>query len=355
MEMTETYKKTLERSKEIEQDLLTHPKNYLVLTGDRPTGALHIGHYFGSLKNRVRLSKMGIPTMIVIADYQVLTDHDSFDRISQNTKNLVIDYLAAGLTPGDNMAIFPHSYVPEANQLLLPFLTLVTKSELERNPTVKTEIETAGLKSVNMGMFTYPVHQAVDILFCKANLVPAGKDQAPHLELARLIAKRFNDKFGSGVSIFPEPDILLSKSPAILGLDGLHKMSKSLGNTVLLSATEDETARLIKKATTDSTRLITYDPENRPAVSNLLLLISLCTGEDPNDIALSIGDKGSGALKARLTEALNEELRPLRNKRQELLKDPAYIRQVLLDGVQIARQKAIKALDEVRTVMNMII
>ena len=153
------------QSNKIEQDILVNPKKYRVLTGDRPTGRLHIGHYFGSLKNRVRLSKLGVPTMILIADYQVLTDHDAFDKISQNTKQLVIDYLAAGIEPGENVCIYPHSHVPEANQLMVPFLTLVSSAELDRNPTVKDEIIKSGMKSVNAGMLTYPVHQAVDILF----------------------------------------------------------------------------------------------------------------------------------------------------------------------------------------------
>ena len=135
-----TFAAAVERSKKIEEDIVKNPTKYRVLTGDRPTGRLHIGHYFGSLQNRVRLSKLGIPTMILIADYQVLTDHDAFDEISQNTKQLVIDYLAAGIEPGENVIIYPHSYVPECNQLMLPFLTLVTESELKRNPTVKEEI-----------------------------------------------------------------------------------------------------------------------------------------------------------------------------------------------------------------------
>ena len=175
--MSDTYQAAVETSKKIEADLQVNPKKYRVLTGDRPTGRLHIGHYFGSLQNRVRLSKMGVPTSILIADYQVLTDHDAFSEISQNTKQLVIDYLAAGIEPNDDVIIYPHSYVPEANQLMIPFLTLVSNAELNRNPTVKEEIQAAGLKSVNAGMYTYPVHQAVDILFCKGNVVPAGKDQ----------------------------------------------------------------------------------------------------------------------------------------------------------------------------------
>lgn len=350
-----SYEAAVERSKKIEADIKVNPKKYRVLTGDRPTGRLHIGHYFGSLQNRVRLSKMGVPTMILIADYQVLTDHDAFQEISQNTKQLVIDYLAAGIEPGEDVIIYPHSYVPECNQLMLPFLTLVSNAELSRNPTVKEEILSAGLKNVNAGMYTYPIHQACDILFCKGNVVPVGKDQLPHLELTRTIARRFNEKFSPKKPIFPEPQALLSKTPSILGLDGSQKMSKSRGNAIMLSATEDETASLIKKAKTDGERIITYDPVNRPEVANLLMLISLCTKEDPSAIAAKIGEGGGGMLKKTLTEALNEELRPLREERKRLEADPAYIKQVLTDGAKRARDIAIQTLDEVRTAMNMCI
>ncbi|MDY4851071.1 MAG: tryptophan--tRNA ligase [Paludibacteraceae bacterium] len=351
-----SYDTAVEISKKIEADIAINPAKYRVLTGDRPTGRLHIGHYFGSLQNRVRLSKLGVPTMILIADYQVLTDHDAYQEISQNTKQLVIDYLAAGIEPGENVLIYPHSYVPEANQLMVPFLTLVSNAELSRNPTVKEEIQAAGLKSVNAGMYTYPVHQAVDILFCKGNVVPVGKDQLPHLEMTRLIARRFNEKFcKNGNPVFPEPHALLSKTPSIMGLDGTQKMSKSRGNAIMLSATEDETAALIKKAKTDADRHITYDPENRPEVANLLMLIALCTGDAPQTIAERIGDGGGGMLKKMLTEALNEELRPLRERRRQLETQPDYIRQVLLDGSQRAREIAARTLDEVRTAMNMCI
>jgi len=349
----DTFDAALERSKKLEQDIQINPKKYKVLTGDRPTGRLHIGHYFGSLQNRVRLSKMGVPTYILIADYQVLTDRDVFSEISQNTKQLVIDYLAAGIVPSDEVFIYPHSYVPEANQLMLPFLTLVTNAELSRNPTVKEEILVSGLKSVNAGMYMYPVHQACDILFCKGNVVPVGKDQLPHLELTRSIARRFNEKFSPESPVFPEPQALLSKTPSILGLDGSQKMSKSRGNAIMLSATEDETAKLIKKAKTDGERFITYDPENRPEVANLLMIISLCTGEEPQAIAERIGDGGGGMLKNVMTEALNETLRPLRTERTKLESSPDYIRQVLLDGAKKARKIAIETLDEVRRVMNM--
>lgn len=351
--MSETYEAAVEISKKIEADLLVNPKKYRVLTGDRPTGRLHIGHYFGSLQNRVRLSKLGVPTSILIADYQVLTDHDAFSEISQNTKQLTIDYLASGIVPSDDVIIYPHSYVPEANQLMLPFLTLVTNAELSRNPTVKEEIQSAGLKSVNAGMYTYPIHQACDILFCKGNLVPVGKDQLPHLELTRNIARRFNEKFSPNAPIFPEPQALLSKTPHIMGLDGVQKMSKSRGNAIMLCSTEDETAALVKKAKTDADRNITYDPVNRPEVANLLMLISLCTEEAPEQIAARIGDGGGGMLKKMLTESLNEKLRPMREERKRLEASPDYIRKVLLDGSKKAREMAIKTLDEVRKAMNM--
>lgn len=359
LDINKSYEAAVVRSKKIEEDLVKNPKKYRVLTGDRPTGHLHIGHYFGSLQNRVRLANMGVPTMILIADYQVLTDHDAFDKISQNTKQLVIDYLAAGIDPSkQDVIIYPHSYVPEANQLMIPFLTLVSNAELSRNPTVKEEIQAAGLTNVNAGMYTYPVHQAVDILFCKGNVVPAGKDQLPHIEMARTIASRFNKKFCTDAGkepVFPLPEVLLSKTPMILGLDGSQKMSKSRGNAIMLSATEDETAKLIKKAKTDQDRNITYDPVNRPEVANLLSLISLCTGEEPESIAQRIGDGGGGMLKKVLTEAMNEKLRPLRQKRAQLEADPAYIRQVLLEGSAKAREIGIKTLEEVRERMNMVI
>lgn len=349
-----TFEATLERSRKLEQELQNHPQEYRVLTGDRPTGRLHIGHLFGSVQNRVRLHRLGVPTFIVIADYQVLTDRDTFDSISENVRQLTIDYMSAGIDPTDGKTfIFPHSHVPELNQLLLPFLTLVTNSELDRNPTVKEEITASGQKRINAGMYTYPVHQAADILFCKGSVVPVGKDQLPHLELTRTIARRFNDRFAGEKPVFPEPQPLLSEAPVILGLDGSQKMSKSRNNAVMLCAGEDETARLIRRAKTDSDRNIRFDPQNRPEVSNLLLLISLATGNRPEAVADEIGDAGSGKLKDFLTEAINEYLRPLRRRRKELEGNIDHVRQVLRNGVEAARKEAVRTLEEVREVMNM--
>src|SRR5918994_2968097 len=298
-----TFDEAVRRSQALRADFLKNPTRYRVLTGDRPTGPLHIGHYFGSLRNRVELQQLGIDTFIVIADYQVLTDRDSVETIPENVRDLVLDYLAVGLDPDSGHThIFCHSHVPALNQLLVPFLTLVGMGELDRNPTVKEEIDAAGLTAVNAAMYTYPVHQAADILFCKGDVVPVGKDQLPHLELTRKIARRFNQRFcEAGVPVFPEPDALLSDAPKILGLDGTQKMSKSRNNAVMLRADADETASLVKKAKTDSERTITYEPERRPEVANLLLLASLCTGEPPADIAARIGDGGSSSLKKLVT------------------------------------------------------
>ncbi|HEY2515690.1 MAG TPA: tryptophan--tRNA ligase [Polyangiaceae bacterium] len=355
-ERQDSFEASRQRSETLERDLRANPQKYRVLTGDRPTGALHVGHYFGSLLNRVRIQGLGVQTYIVIADYQVLTDREGTESIPANVRELVLDYLAAGLDPeSGRTAIFCHSQVPALNQLLLPFLTLVSMGELDRNPTVKEEIEAAGLTTVNAGMYTYPVHQAADILFCKGNVVPVGKDQLSHLELTRKIARRFNQRYAKKNAVFPEPSALLSEAPKILGLDGTQKMSKSRNNAIALGASADDTAKLIKRATTDTERRITYDPDKRPAVSNMLGLIALCTGETPEAVAERIGDGGGGALKAALTTALNDTLAPLRAKRAELAKDaPNVMRSVLGKGNAQANEVAERTLAEVRAAMNMV-
>ncbi|MBK7397941.1 MAG: tryptophan--tRNA ligase [Myxococcales bacterium] len=324
-------------------------KGFRVLTGDRPTGALHVGHLFGTLQNRVRIQDLGVETFIVVADYQVLTDRDTADAIEDNVRDVVLDYLAAGLDP-KRSTIFPHSHVPELNQLLLAFLPLVSMPELDRNPTVKEEIKAANLRTVNAAMYVYPLHQAADILFCKGNLVPVGKDQLPHLELSRKVARRFNERFSADV--FPPVHALLSDIPVVLGLDG-QKMSKSRGNAVLLKHTAEETAKLIKGAKTDSDRNIAYDPDGRPEVSNLLRLIAACTDDTPEAVAARIGDGGGGKLKATLTEALNAFLAPMRAERKRYEAAPDHLQSILRDGIVRAREVGEKTLREVRKAMNM--
>jgi len=319
-----------------------------VLTGDRPTGPLHLGHYFGSLQNRVRLAGDGADVFVLVADYQVLTDRDTAERLDEYVTGLVLDYLAIGIDPA-RATIFAHSAVPALNQLLLPFLSLVSVPELNRNPTVKDEIAHSRQSSVSGLMFSYPAHQAADILFCKAALVPVGKDQLPHVEVTRLIARRFNERYGH---TFPEPEAMLSRAPLLLGTDGT-KMSKSRGNSIAIRATADETARLIKGAKTDSVRTISYDPGGRPEVSSLVLLAALCLDADPAALAGEIGDGGAAALKKTVTEAVNERFAPIRARRAALAADPGHARAVLRDGCARAREIADATLEEVRTAMGM--
>lgn len=346
--MNDSFQAAEERSRELEKRLVEHPEKFRMLTGDRPTGALHIGHYFGSILNRVRLQESGADTWVIVADYQVITDREISGDIRGSVRDLLVDYLASGIDPAKS-TVFTHSTVPALNQLLLPFLSLVSVAELQRNPTVKDEAASAGITSINGLMLTYPVHQAADILFCKGNIVPVGKDQLPHIEQTRVVARRFNDKYGE---TFPEPDALLSPATSVLGLDGT-KMSKSRGNAIELRMSADETARLIKKAKTDSDRVITFDPVTRPEVSNLVQLVAWCEDVAPEQVAAELGDGGGGALKTRLTEAVNTYFAPLRARRAELAADPAYVDEVLAQGNARANQVADATLDEVRTKMGM--
>ena len=318
--------------------------NDRVLSGDRPTGPLHLGHYFGTLHNRVRLQDLGAELTLVIADYQVLTDRDLADHLTEYVEGLVLDYLAIGVDPA-RTTVFTHSAVPALNQLLLPFLSLVSVAELERNPTVKDEIAHSR-RAVGALMFTYPAHQAADILFGKATVVPVGQDQLPHLELTRTIARRFNDRYGD---VFPAPDALLSAAPLLLGTDG-RKMSKSRGNAIALGATADETARLLRGAKTDADRNIRYDPVNRPEVSSLVLLAALCLDRDPHAVAASVD--GAADLKRLVTDAVNGYFAPIRARRAEYAKDLGHVRGVLRAGNLRANEIADTTLEEVRTAMG---
>ena len=307
-----------------------------------------MGHYFGTIRERVALQNAGVTTRIIIADYQVITDRDTTANIADNVHNIVIDYLACGIDP-EKTIIFTHSAVPALNQLMLPFLSLVTESELMRNPTVKAEQEASGHALTGL-LLSYPVHQACDILFCKGNVVPVGKDQLPHIEQTRQIARRFNERYGH---VFPEPHGLLTDAVEIPGLDG-RKMSKSYGNAIALSATEEETAKLIKKSQTDSERMITFDKENRPGVSALLTTAALTTGRTEQDIAAEIGNDGAGALKRYVTESVNAYLAPIRERRRELEGQPEMVREILHEGNRRANEIANTTLDEVREAMGMV-
>jgi tryptophanyl-tRNA synthetase len=343
-----------ERSAEIEARLATDPSGFRVLTGDRPTGALHLGHYLGTLANRVRLQDDGVEVVLVVADYQVITDRDDTGDLPATVREVVLDYLAAGVDPA-RTTIFAHSAVPALNQLLLPFLSLVTTAEIERNPTVKAEAVAAAARQgrpMSGLLFTYPVHQAADILFCHGNLVPGGQDQLPHVEITRTIARRFNQRYAAAQPYFPEPDVLLAPARTVLGTDG-RKMSKSAGNALELRDDEDATARFVRRHRTDSERHVTYEPERRPEVANLLTLGAFAAGTTPEALADEVGAGGAGRLKHVVTEALVEHLRPLRARRRALAAgdgpDPL---DVLREGNARANAIADRTLADVRDLMG---
>ncbi|GGM07094.1 tryptophan--tRNA ligase [Nakamurella endophytica] len=334
------------RSADLERRIAADPGRFRVLTGDRPTGDLHLGHLLGSLANRVRLQDAGVPITVVIADYQVITDRDHVGPVRERVLGLLADYLAAGMDP-ERSVIFPHSAVPALHQLMLPLLSLVTDSELRRNPTVKAELADSG-RPLSGLLLTYPVHQAADILSMAGTVVPVGRDQLPHLELTRVLARRFNERYGP---VFAEPEPLLSAVPVLLGTDG-RKMAKSRGNSIALSATADETAAALRRARTDSLRTIDYDPVGRPEVSSLLDLAAALGGTDPVALAAEIGDGGAAELKRRATEAVNTALAPLRARRRELVADPGYLQGVLVDGIARASATAGETLAAVRRAMG---
>lgn len=347
---TTTVDAATERSREKAASIEDEPGRHRMLTGDRPTGDLHIGHYLSSLRSRVVLQDRGVDSFVLIADYQVITDRESVGQIKDNTLSLLADYLAAGIDP-ERSTIFAHSAVPQLNQLMLPFLSLVTQAELQRNPTVKDELMVSR-RPLSGLLLTYPVHQAADILFCKADVVPVGKDQLPHVEQTRVVARRFNTRYAAGAEVFPEPTALINDQQLILGVDG-QKMSKSRGNVIRLAATDDETAKLIRKARTDSEPTITYEPERRPEVANLLTIASGFTGKTPEALAEDLGSGGGSALKNLVTEAINEGLRAHRHRRKRIAEDRSQLIRILRAGNAKAEAVADKTLDEVRQAMSM--
>lgn len=282
------------RSADLEIEIARDPSRFRVLTGDRPTGALHLGHLLATLDSRVRLQDAGVDVVNVLADYQVIADRDDTGDLPAVVREVVLDYLAAGIDPARS-TVFAHSAVPALHQLMLPFLSLVTVAELERNPTVKAEAADAARRQ-GRGMsgllFTYPVHQAADILACHGNLVPVGQDQLPHLEVTRTVARRFNQRYAAARPYFAEPEALLTGSTTVLGDDG-SKMSKSRGNALELRASEDATAAFFRRARSDARREITYEPEGRPEVANLLRIGAHFVGTTPEALAGSVGGGSS--------------------------------------------------------------
>lgn len=323
-----------------------------ILTGDRPTGVLHLGHYVGSLRNRVKLQD-DYECFFIIADYQVLTDHlYGTEKIAQNIREIVLDYLSVGIDP-KRSAIFVQSMIPEIAELTMYFSMLVSLSRVQRNPTVKDEIKAAkiGKKELSYGFVGYPISQAADILTVRANLVPVGEDQLPHLEQTREIARTFNRIFGK---VFPVPEALLGEFPRLPGIDG-QKMSKSRNNAIFLKDSPEEVARKVMRAYTDPSRIHATDPGHLEGNVVFAYLDAFCPDQQELEELKSRYKKGTigdVVVKKRLIEILNAFLSPIREKRKELGANPKIVKEVLVDGIDKTRKEAKETLKLVREAMH---
>ena len=342
-------------------------KEKIILTGDRPTGRLHIGHYVGSLRRRVELQNSGLydKIFVFIADAQALTDNvDNPEKVRQNVIEVALDYLACGLDPAKS-TIFIQSQIAELCELSFYFMNMVTVSRLQRNPTVKAEIQLRNFDaSIPVGFFTYPISQTADIAAFKATTVPVGEDQEPMLEQARELVRRFNYIYGETLV---EPEILLPDNAACLrlpGTDGKAKMSKSLGNCIYLSDSADEVQKKVKGMYTDPDHLRVQDPgkvEGNPVFTYLDAFcrpehFGLYLPEYPNLDELKAhyqrGGLGDMKVKGFLNSIMQETLEPIRNRRKEFEKDIPAIYDMLKKGCDAAREVAAATLDDVRKAMK---
>lgn len=339
----------------------------VVLTGDRPTGRLHLGHYVGSLKRRVEMQNSGNykNMYVMIADAQALTDNaGNINKVRDNISEVALDYLACGLDP-EKVTIFIQSQIPELCELSFYYMNLVTVSRLQRNPTVKNEIQLRGFKqSIPVGFFTYPISQAADITAFKANLVPVGEDQLPMIEQTREIVRSFNSTYKE---VLVEPEAILpenSMCSRLPGLDGAAKMSKSLGNCIYLSDSSNDIKKKVQSMFTDPTHLRVEDPghtENNPV---FIYLDAFCKDEHFAAFLPAYqnlqelkdhyqrGGLGDGTVKKFLNEILQSELKPIRERREVLALDLGYIFKMLKHGSQKAEEVAAQTLQEVKTAMG---
>ena len=340
----------------------------VILTGDRPTGPLHIGHYVGSLKNRVRMQNEGDydEMYVFIADAQALTDNfDNPQKVKDNILEVALDYLAVGLDP-DKVTIFIQSEIPELTELTFYYMNLVTVSRLYRNPTVKSEIEQKGFEeSIPAGFLTYPVSQAADITAFKANVVPVGDDQLPMIEQTREIVRKFNRIYDE-VLVEPEAKIPESKNESrLIGTDGNAKMSKSLGNCIYLKDSEEEVRNKVFGMYTDPDHIKITDPGKIEGNVVFTYLDVFCKSDSFNKYLPEYnnldelkehyqrGGLGDVKIKKFLFEILNEELKPIRERRELLAKDPEKIKEILQEGTMRARKVAAETLKEVKTAMRL--
>ena len=327
-----------------------------ILTGDRPTGRLHIGHYFGSLKKRVEMQNSGIyDPYILIADVQALTDNfNNPEKVRKNIREVAIDYLSVGIDP-KKTTIYIQSMIPETAELTLYYSNLVTVARLERNPTVKTELsqkKNVFGDNITYGFLGYPVNQTADITTFEGELVPVGEDQLPLIEQAREIVRKFNSIYGN---VLKEPKAVLSNAKRIKGLDGNDKMGKSLGNAIYLSDSEEEITRKVMGALTDPNR-IKKDDLGNPDVCMVAYYHNLFTEkEEVKNICqeCKAGKRGCVKCKKELAKNIIEYLRPIREKREYYEKHPEEVDKILIEGTKKARKEAQKTLKKVKEAMKL--
>lgn len=326
-----------------------------ILTGDRPTGKLHLGHFVGSLKNRIKLQDE-YEQFVMLADVQALTDnYDNPQKVRDNILEVALDYLSVGIDP-DKTIIFIQSEIPQIAELTVFFMNLVTMARLIRNPTVKDEIKQKGFgDDVPVGFVNYPISQAADILFLKADLVPVGEDQKPMIEQTREIARKFNSIYGQ---VFPEPEALIGDFPRLIGTDGQAKMSKSIGNTIYLSDSAEEVDKKVMSMYTDPSRIHPTDPGKVEGNPVFIYLDAFAPNSEKSKIEdyksrYTQGTVGDVEVKKYLAEILNDFLDPIRTKRAEYASNPDKVMNILKQGSAKALAEAEKTMAEVRHAMKL--
>ena len=324
-------------------------KEKIMLTGDRPTGKLHLGHFVGSIQNRIKLQNEADKSFYMVADIQALTDNaENPEKVRRNVLEVALDNLACGIDP-KKTTMFIQSQVPEIAELTVLFLNLVTLARLKRNPTVKDEMKQKGFgEDVPAGFLAYPVSQAADILFCKSNLIPVGDDQLPQIEQTNEIVLKFNSLYGE---VFQKVKPVLSETIRLIGIDGNAKMGKSLNNGIYLSDSYEEISRKVMSMYTDPNHIHVEDPGK---VEGNVVFTYLDIFDEKKEEVVELkkqyekGGLGDVVIKKRLIEVLENIIAPIREKREELAKDPKKVMKILEEGTKEARKIAKETMSEVR-------
>ncbi len=338
------------REESLRKETMTNGAKKRILTGIRPTGALHLGHYVGALENWVRLQDE-YDCLFLIADYQALGDHlDDIKGIRRSVIEVGMDWLAVGLDPKRSTFVI-QSFVPEHAELAMLLSMLTPLGMLERNPTLKAERDQLESRSLSVGFYTYPVSQVADILLPKAHLVPVGEDQLPHIEMTREIVRRFNNRYGE---LFPEPQSLVGRVARLPGTDGQAKMSKSIGNAIYLSDDEDTVNRKVRSMYTDPTRLRATDPGHVEGNPVFDYHDAFNNKEEVEELKTRYraGTVGDVEVKQSLAAALNKFLEPIREKHTYYEEHPDLVREALIEGTRHAKQVAEVTMAEVRERMG---